>query len=74
MLDDVDVFASHLAVTERVAGSLQLRIIDLAGAAHTVAFDEPAYSVHASGNAEFETGQLRFVYTSLTTPFRLTLI
>jgi len=68
MLDDVDVFASHLAVTERVAGSLQLRIVDLAGAAHTVAFDEPAYSVHASGNAEFETGQLRFVYTSLTTP------
>ena len=30
MLDDVDVFASHLAVTERVAGSLQLRIVDLA--------------------------------------------
>ena len=30
MLDDVDVFAGHLAVTERVAGSLQLRVIDLA--------------------------------------------
>ena len=30
MLDDVDVFAGHLAVTERVAGSLQLRIVDLA--------------------------------------------
>ena len=29
MLDDVDVFASHLAVTERVAGSLQLRLVDL---------------------------------------------
>ena len=69
MLDDVDVFASHLAVTERVAGSLQLRIVDLMkGAAHTVAFDEPAYSVHTSGNAEFGTGNLRFVYTSLTTP------
>jgi oligopeptidase B len=69
MLDDVDVFASHLAVTERVAGSLQLRVVDLAsGDAHTVAFDEPAYSVHASGNAEFETSTLRFVYTSLTMP------
>ena len=57
MLDDVDVFAGHLAVTERVAGSLQLRVIDLArGGEHTVAFDEPAYSVHTSGNAEFETG------------------
>ncbi|MEO5844837.1 MAG: S9 family peptidase, partial [Caldimonas sp.] len=69
MLDDVDVFAGHLAVTERVAGSLQLRVIDLAsGDDHAIAFDEPAYSVHTSGNAEFETATLRFVYTSLTTP------
>ena len=69
MLDDVDVFAGHLAVTERVAGSLQLRIVDLAGGGeHRVAFDEPAYSVHTSGNAEFQTTTLRFVYTSMTTP------
>ena len=70
MLDDVDVFAGHLAVTERVAGSLQLRIIDLAlgRRSHTIAFDEPAYSVHTGGNAEFETATLRFVYTSMTTP------
>jgi len=69
MLDDVDVFAQHLAVTERAAGSLQLRIVDLrSGDAHTIAFDEPAYSVHTSGNAEFETTTLRFVYTSMTTP------
>ncbi len=38
------------------------------GGEHTVAFDEPAYSVHTGGNAEFETASLRFVYTSLTTP------
>ena len=69
MIDDVDVFAGHLAVTERVAGSLQLRILDLErGGDHTIAFDEPAYSVHTSGNAEFATTTLRFVYTSLTTP------
>jgi oligopeptidase B len=69
MLDDVDVFAGHLAVTERVAGSLQLRIVDLArGGEHTIAFAEPAYSVHTSGNAEFATTTLRFVYTSMTTP------
>jgi oligopeptidase B len=69
MLDDIDVFARHLVVTERVEGLLQLRVIDLVGGGeHTVAFDEPAYSVHASGNAEFETTTLRFVYTSLTMP------
>ena len=47
MLDDLDVFANHLAITERAAGSLQLRVIDLrSGEGHTIAFDEPAYSVH----------------------------
>ena len=69
MLDDADVFAEQLGVTERVAGSLQLRVLDLVrGGEHTVAFDEPAYAVRASGNAEFETRTLRFVYTSMTTP------
>ena len=69
MLDDVDVFASHLAVTEKrrrqpaAAGSSIDRAL-----APPVAFDESAYSVHTSGNAEFETSNLRFVYTSLTTP------
>ncbi|MEP6739843.1 MAG: S9 family peptidase, partial [Caldimonas sp.] len=69
MLDDFDLFAAQLVVTERVAGSLQLRIVDLArGGEHTVSFDEPAYSVHTSGNAEFSTATLRFVYASMTTP------
>ena len=69
MLDDVDVFQRHLVVTERAAGSLRLRVIELDGGAdHTIAFDEPAYSVHPGGNAEFETTTLRFVYTSMTTP------
>jgi len=69
MLDDFDVFAEDLVVTERIAGNLQLRVIDLVrGGEHTVAFDEPAYAVHTSGNAEFETRTLRFVYTSMTTP------
>lgn len=73
MLDDVDVFADHLVVTERAAGNLQLRVMDLdaAGAVaaeHTIAFDEPAYDVGAGQNAEFETHTLRFVYASLTTP------
>jgi protease II len=69
MLDDFDVFADDLVVTERVAGSLQsARHRPGARRRHTVAFDEPAYAVHTSGNAEFETRSLRFVYTSMTTP------
>ena len=69
MLDSFDLFAEDLVVTERVAGSLQLRVIDLVrGGDHTVAFEEPAYTVRTSGNAEFQTRTLRFVYTSMTTP------
>jgi oligopeptidase B len=69
MLDDFDLFQRYLVVTERVAGSLQLRVIDLAqGGEHRIAFDEAAYRVHTDANPEFETTQLRFVYTSMTTP------
>ena len=69
MLEDVDLFADHMVVTERALGILKLRVFDLAaGGEHTIAFDEAAYSVHTAGNAEFETGTLRFVYASLTTP------
>jgi oligopeptidase B len=69
MIDDFDLFAEHLVVTERIDGSLRLRIFDLKKRGeHIVAFDEPAYSVETSENAEFQTGTLRFVYMSLTTP------
>ncbi|HWK82533.1 MAG TPA: S9 family peptidase [Caldimonas sp.] len=69
MLDDFDLFAGHGVVTERVDGNLQLRVLDFGrGGEHTVAFDEPAYSVHTRDNAEFESTSLRFVYTSMTTP------
>ena len=69
MLDGFDLFAQHLVVTERVAGSLELRVLDLAnGGEHRIAFDEAACSVHTDVNPEFETTLLRFVYTSMTTP------
>ena len=69
MLDGFDLFAQHLVVTERVAGSLELRVLDLAnGGEHRIAFDEAACSVHTDTNPEFETTLLRFVYTSMTTP------
>ena len=71
MLEDVDVFASHLRrCTERVAGACSCAIIDLAHGRRrtTIAFAEPAYTRPPSANAEFETTTFRFVYQSLTTP------
>jgi len=69
MLEEIDLFRRHLVVTERVAGSLQLRVRDLeTGAEHRIDFDEPAYTAHADDNEEFDTTSFRFAFSSLTTP------
>ena len=69
MVEDVDVFARHMVVTERVAGALQLHVFDLErGGEHAIAFDEAAYTVGLGANAEADTTTLRFSYTSLAEP------
>lgn len=68
-IEDIDAFAGHLVVTERVNGLKQLRIIDAtSGDHHSVAFDEPAYTFFEDYNEEYATPLFRFSYTSLTTP------
>ena len=81
LVEDIDVFARHLVVWERHAGLERIRVVPLAPVPeragddealaqgeHLIDFDDAAYTVWASGNAEFDTDTLRFVYTSLTTP------
>lgn len=38
------------------------------GTEHSIAFDEEAYSLGVAGGYEYETNQLRFNYSSMTTP------
>lgn len=67
--DGVEAFARHLVVYEREGGFRQVRVIALAdGAQHRVAFPEPVYSIRRHANPEFDSGVLRFTYTSLVTP------
>jgi oligopeptidase B len=62
-------FRNDLVVVERSGGLQRLRIIDLkTNAVHYITFPEPAYAVTPRQNAEFDTRDLRFVYTSLVTP------
>lgn len=69
MLEDVDVFAHHMVVSERDRGVQKLRVWDFAsGQSHHIDFDETVYSAHTKHNAEFDTDKLRFVFVSLTTP------
>ncbi|TLV03012.1 S9 family peptidase [Dyadobacter luticola] len=69
LLEDIDVFKNFLVVQERKNGLVQLRIRNIrTNAEHYVDFGEPAYDVYASGNPEYDTKNLRYTYTSLTTP------
>jgi len=69
MLEDVDVFAHHYVLHERVLGLARLRITPLdGGAAHDVEFPEPSYDVEPEPNEEFEAAAFRFRYQSLVPP------
>ncbi len=69
MVEDLNVFANHLVVTEREDGVPQLRITDLkSGAFHRIAMPESVYEVFPGPNPEFEATTLRFLYTSFITP------
>src|SRR2546421_17519 len=68
-LDDFDLFANHLVLSERTRGLQTIQIIDLSThKAHELAFPEPVYTAALDANREFNTNVLRFRYQSLTTP------
>lgn len=69
LLEDIDVFKDYLVITERKNGLLQLRVRNInTNAEHYVDFGEPAYAAYPSSNPEYNSTNLRYVYTSLTTP------
>jgi oligopeptidase B len=68
-VDAVEPFVNHLVIHEREAGLRQLRIVDLrTNTDHIVKSPEPAYTYGRHANPDFNSNQLRFTYTSLTTP------
>jgi oligopeptidase B len=68
-LDDFDLFANYLVLSERTKGLPTIRVIDLRNQkAHELDFPEPVYNASLDANREFNTDTLRFRYQSLTTP------
>ncbi len=64
-----DLYAGHLVRLERTNALAAIVIRDFSnGEEHTIAFDEAAYSLDIMGSYEFETTNLRFNYSSMTTP------
>ncbi|WP_061932068.1 S9 family peptidase [Aureimonas sp. AU22] len=63
------VLKRHLVWLERRDGLPRIVVKRLAdGAEHVVAFDEEAYSLGLGGTYEFDTTEIRFSYSSMTTP------
>ena len=66
---DIELFSGHMVRLERANALPAIIIRDLSnGEEHTIAFDEAAYSLDTMGSYEFETTNLRFSYSSMTTP------
>ena len=66
---DVELYADHMVRLERANALPAIIIRDLgSGEEHAIAFDEAAYSLDTLGGYEFDTTNLRFSYSSMTTP------
>ncbi len=68
-LSDFEIFDGFVVTVEREGGLDKLRVRPMAGGGvHTVDFGEPAYSVWADGNLQFDSRWLRFAFHSPKTP------
>ncbi|MCF2522839.1 S9 family peptidase [Bradyrhizobium sp. G127] len=66
---DIELYSGHLVRLERANALPSIVIRDLATLQeHAIAFDEAAYSLGTIGGYEFDTTQIRFSYSSMTTP------
>lgn len=69
LLESVEEFNRFLVITERFNGLTRLIIKNREnGQEKILKFDEPAYVVYPTGNAEYFTDNLRFGYISMVTP------
>lgn len=72
-VEGIDVFKEWVVVRERREGLRRLRVTRLAtNETHDVTFPEAAYGVFPTQNEEYDTGTLRFSYSSLVTPSQVT--
>jgi oligopeptidase B len=77
-LGSFQVFRGHLVIMERHDGLNRPRVIPLGDGpdaapleGHFIDFDEPAYAAFLTDNHEYDTGTVRFAYSSMTTPWSI---
>lgn len=66
---EMTAYKNRLVRLEREDGLPRIVIRDLTdGSEHTIGFEEEAYALGMQSGYEFDTGTLRFTYSSMTTP------
>ncbi len=69
LLERFELFRDFLVLEERRDGLIRLRVRPWSGGEeHQVDFGEPTYLARIGPNHELDSDQLRFAYTSMTTP------
>jgi oligopeptidase B len=69
LLQGVEEFKDFIAINERKDGLVKLRIRNLKdNSEHYLDFGEATYTANFGSNPEYNTSNLRYGYTSLTTP------
>ncbi|HEV7797554.1 MAG TPA: S9 family peptidase, partial [Pyrinomonadaceae bacterium] len=68
-VEDLDLFANHLVLSEWEKGLQKIEILDFqTNKTHRVEFPEPVYSASIAQNREFASPVVRYNYQSLVTP------
>jgi oligopeptidase B len=69
LVQSIEEFSHYLVVNERKNGLVTMRIRNLSNnQEHYIDFGEAAYTANFSTNASYDSKNLRYSYTSLTTP------
>lgn len=69
LVESVDIFDAFMAINERRGGLQQIRVYQWAdGSTHDIDFGEPTYDAATVQLANYESKEIRFVFSSLKTP------
>jgi len=68
LLASAEEFKDYVVLSERKNGLPELRVLKKDGSDYYIKFEEPVYNVQVGANPEYDSKNLRYSYTSLTTP------
>ncbi len=69
LIEDIEIFKSHLVINERENGLNRLRIMSWNGKEdYYLPFNSETYTVFIGNNPDFESDSLRYGFNSLTSP------